>query len=163
VLKALVVVGSVLALLAGFAWFQDSCACTPRWRMHGMAIRSDLRNLVTMQEEARARDGRFADSLVDARWSPSTGVRIEITEATDSGWRAVATHDALVGECRIYVGKVAVRPMTTADTVPEEGQPACWGMWPREPSVRLRLRDGLGLEPRRVLPQDSVIVSAAPR
>src|SRR5689334_11248801 len=73
----------------------------------------DLRAL-TMQQESwqHAHDG-YATSLAALHAAASAGVRLELLQATETGWSARATHDALAGSsCVVYSGQVAKIPAT---------------------------------------------------
>jgi len=84
-------------------------------------MKSDLRNLVTAQEQYRASRARYANTLGDLTdYVASIGVAIEITTATATGWAATATHARARDSCSIFVGPV--RPPGRAT---KEGEPAC--------------------------------------
>ncbi len=139
----------VLALVA-----QPGCACSPKWKAYQAAVKSDLRNLVTSQEAVFADDSTFAADLPrDFRASPLVHVRM--IESTREGWRAVATHEQLQGECRVYVGRVTFHPLRADGSPVEEGYPVCWGVWPLAPSLNLRVYVALGLAARPDMPWDS--------
>jgi len=101
---------------------------------HRAGMRADLRHLVVRQEMFydfdEDGDGvsdyagtltEFADTVV-----LSDGVTVTITEASERGWAATATHAELPGKgCGIFVGD-ATPPTTVGGTVPTEvGSVAC--------------------------------------
>jgi hypothetical protein len=67
-------------------------------------MRSDLRNLATAQEMYFAGHASYSPSLQALTYSPSPAVRLEISAASGTGWRAVARHETGTAECRIGVG-----------------------------------------------------------
>lgn len=96
------------------------------------AIKSDLRNLVTAQEDYFADSSEyFAGRLMEdstaalgngwaMRFTPSTGVTISIGVATATGWNATARHAAIVTVCGTFIG-TAAPPIAGA----QEGEPKC--------------------------------------
>ena len=124
--KWLIVISLVGAwFVVGALWLSyRACACTPKWKAYVAATRSDLRFLVTAQESVLAANGRYSIAFDSASFRASTGVTVEILEATDSGWLARGTHRMNDGQCVIWVGRVASRPVVR-DTVPAEGEPRC--------------------------------------
>jgi len=88
----------------------------------------DLRAL-TMQQESwqHAHDG-YATSLGALHAIASAGVKLELLQATETGWSARATHEALAGSsCVVYSGQVAKIPATqrTAKQPESAGTIAC--------------------------------------
>jgi len=67
------------------------------------AMKSDLRNLVSAQEEYSAAHGRYASNAVlsinamDGLFRESSGVRLRIETADSHGWSARTTHSQLTG------------------------------------------------------------------
>ncbi len=89
-------------------------------RMYRVAMRADLRNLVTAQEAFFVDSARYAGDLAALRFEASHAVSVEIVSAGDSGWSARARHTLSEEVCGIFVGRVPA-PVAGA----EEGQPAC--------------------------------------
>lgn len=69
-------------------------------------MRRSLEELLTAQEIHYAMtDYRYADSAEELdRWEPQPGVTVEILEASDVGWSAVATDRTAEGRCAVFVG-----------------------------------------------------------
>ena len=124
--KWLVVISLVGAwFVVGALWLSyRACACTSKVKAYEVATKSDLRSLVTAQESVLAANGRYSIAFDSASFRASTGVTVEILEATDSGWLARGTHHMNTGHCVIWVGRVASRPVVR-DTTPAEGEPHC--------------------------------------
>jgi prepilin-type N-terminal cleavage/methylation domain-containing protein len=76
-----------------------------RYEAFRSAAVGDLRNLQTMQE-IHSQDGAgYADNLGDLSFETSRGVSIDITEATQTGWAATATHSGFPSvDCGIFIG-----------------------------------------------------------
>jgi hypothetical protein len=70
----------------------------------------------------------YAIDLADIDFTTSTGVELEVTEATVNGWAAVGTHESLDADqgCGIYMGDAAAPalPSGAAMTV-DPGLPEC--------------------------------------
>ena len=119
------VTGGVLSCSAGFA--KPVCACS-KSKAYVTAMKSDLRNLVSAQEEYFAAHGRYADdaALSDSLFRSSTGVTVSIEFADAHGWRARATHVAIRGSCTIE----AISSGDSTSTPSDFGDPRCdidWG------------------------------------
>jgi type IV pilus assembly protein PilE len=99
----LLVVLAVLAILAGMAMpgYGDT-----RERALLVVVTSDLKNFGLAQEEFRTAFGTYAVSIEDLDFKGSRGVELTVTEATNTGWSAVATHAALPSDhgCAVYLG-----------------------------------------------------------
>ena len=83
----------------------------------GAEMGGRLRALAAAQARHRERTGRYAATLDDAGVTDSTGVRIAIEAASDSGWSATAAHPSTTVVCRVWVG----RPRGPG----REGEPRC--------------------------------------
>lgn len=87
-------------------------------------MKSDLRNLVTVQEAYFADHGVYAPALdqfpPDSYWV-SAGVMVVVEQATPTGWKATATHNGTKYHCAIFVGDVPP-PRKNAQI----GTPVCW-------------------------------------
>lgn len=83
------------------------------------AMRSDVRNLTSMQESFLAGNSRYATTLTEAAFVPSEGVEIEIVESTVGGWSAKATNPAAgTVICAVFVGGAApVAPATSEGVI----------------------------------------------
>lgn len=102
-------------------------------------MKSDLRNLVSAQEEFFAAHGRYASYLElqsDSLFRSSTGVTVAIEFADAQRWRARATHVAIGGSCTI-------EGISSADSTATQsgfGSPVCdvdWGRRNCRPKVLL--------------------------
>ncbi len=84
-----------------------------RDRSHFASIANDLRNLGASQERYHQMHYEYAVSTALLDFSPTVGVRLEVTEATPSGWAGVAWHEALENArgCAIYLGSAAAPPL----------------------------------------------------
>jgi hypothetical protein len=77
----------------------------PRERAHMAAMKSDLRNLVSAEEAHFADFQTYSADLDSLYFYPSIGVTVIVWEATESGWRATATHPEMPEvTCEIYWG-----------------------------------------------------------
>lgn len=109
----LLIVMTIIGILAAIAvpkfW-------KTRERAHFKALMSDLRNLESMQELYRARPGnnyQYAASASDiVDFHPSTGVQVNVSDASNIGWAATASHASLQSTqyCAVYAGTVATSP-----------------------------------------------------
>jgi type IV pilus assembly protein PilA len=93
---------------------------TVRERSYYRAMMSDLRNLNTQQELYYTRpqnNYNYASGLSHIpEFMLSAGVSITVTEATNQGWAATASHAALGSRyCGIFIGTVASPPSFVAD------------------------------------------------
>ena len=82
------------------------------------AMKSDLRNLVSAQEEYFAAHGRYAtypELQSDSLFRSSTGVTVAIEFADAQRWLARATHVAIGGSCTIEASSSADSTSTQAD------------------------------------------------
>ena len=85
------------------------------------AMKSDLRNLMSAQEQQFADNGRYAASLSELAFRASSGVTMSIGQATRAGWSATAVHGGTVVWCAIFVGDARLFA-----GIAEESAPACW-------------------------------------
>jgi prepilin-type N-terminal cleavage/methylation domain-containing protein len=85
------------------------------------SMKSDLRNLVTVQEAYLADNSTYASGTSQINFNQSAGVTVTITTATVSGWGATARHTGTSITCAIYYGSGAA-PVAPAT---KEGEPAC--------------------------------------
>jgi type IV pilus assembly protein PilE len=111
----------IIGILASFA-------VAMLWRAkdqgHEASIKSDLRSLVTDQENYFGKNSTYAGSVTDlAPPTISPGVQITITNASTTGWAATATHPSDAGRiCAIRVGDA---PASAAPAAVEPGFVQC--------------------------------------
>ncbi len=128
--RAVLIAGLVLVLSLG-ATASPAQTSNPAWQSTPASVlKSALRNAVAAQDDYRAKNARFAGSAELLRLNPGSEVRVQILAATESGWRAKATHRARPGRsCVVFVGRVtaAEAPRTDGDHVMagEERVPLC--------------------------------------
>ncbi len=86
-------------------------------------MKSDLRNLASVQESFSADSGGYYNGPIPAAgliFTPSTGVTLVLSNVTAAGWGATATHPGSTRTCALYYGTGGpIAPATT------EGQVAC--------------------------------------
>ena len=85
------------------------------------AMKSDLRNLTSAQEQRFADSGTYAPSFSDSEFRASSGVTISLGEVTRAGWSASAVHRGTEVWCAVFVGDARLFA-----SVAEDGAPACW-------------------------------------
>ena len=118
----LLIVLIIIGILAAIAIPQFSAT---REKAYFAAMKSDVRNLAAQQELYYATNYQYSNSLTDLGFVASEAVTVATT-ATNAGWTAVATHQALGDDegCAIYYGTVTAP--TIGGVSPEaEGQVAC--------------------------------------
>ena len=70
-------------------------------------MRSDLRNIATAQTAYEADNATFYNGPVPGGallYNPSQGVTITLSNVTNTGWAATATHASTTRVCAIFVG-----------------------------------------------------------
>jgi len=82
------------------------------------AMKSDLRNLVTLEESYFAQNLRYAADLGTA-YTVSTGNAMPIITLTSDGWTATMTSPSSGQICVVFMGSTPVHPAI------KEGAPAC--------------------------------------
>ena len=84
-----------------------------RQRAHYTSIVQDFRHLGASQERHFQLNLEYAIDLADLDFSTSSGVDIEVSEASVQGWAAVGTHQSLddTQGCGIYMGNAAAPPL----------------------------------------------------
>ncbi len=98
----LLIVVVVLGILAAVAIPKFSQA---KGRTRAAAIRSDLRNLATAQEEYLSIHGVYADAVDDLDYTSSDGVVVTIEQRVVGGWSATTTHPMSYPlTCALYYG-----------------------------------------------------------
>jgi len=95
--------GLPLLLLLLIATARDTCACMTVQDMDRVAMRSELRRIVEMQESQRLAHGYFLDSLApDGDFPFTRGVELRYMRATDVGFDAeVAYPGRTPNRCRV--------------------------------------------------------------
>jgi prepilin-type N-terminal cleavage/methylation domain-containing protein len=84
------------------------------------SMKSDLRNLVTVEEAYLAEHATYSTSRTDLKYGQSARVTVTVQSATASGWAASAVHNGTTITCSVFYGNVTpIAPATT------EGSPAC--------------------------------------
>ncbi|MBT8487824.1 MAG: hypothetical protein KJO65_03245 [Gemmatimonadetes bacterium] len=121
-----VAAGALVALVALMGI--QSATAFPRWSesreaSQRTALRWELENVVAQQALHQADQGRFAASLDELEFEPSSGVLVELVAAT-WGWSASASHEGLSpGEgcsVRVVTSRPAENPVR-----PGRGEIAC--------------------------------------
>lgn len=115
-LVEIIVVVVIIGLLATIVIPKFSSS---RERALVTAMKSDLRNLLTVQEGWLADSGSYATSFPTTIWRTSTGVTGPTITLTANGWTASVGHMSTAKTCAIFVGTTALAPAT------KEGVPTC--------------------------------------
>ena len=89
-------------------------------RAYLAAMKSDLRNLLQVQENYFSDYVIYASNVSDMAVNPSVGVTLTIGVATSLGWNATAKHTATTKTCGLFYGTAAA-PVAGAI----EGEPRC--------------------------------------
>ena len=118
---AIVRVVQVLAVFIVLAICSPPMSGCTKEKAYIAAMKSDLRNLMSAQEQHRAEQGSYAASLSDVDFSTSSGVTISIGEVSRAGWNAWAIHGGTRAWCGVFVGNARLYAK-----VAEAGVPACW-------------------------------------
>jgi prepilin-type N-terminal cleavage/methylation domain-containing protein len=112
----LLIVVVVIGILAAIAIPKFN---NTKGKSYASAMKSDLRNLASQQEDYFYTNEAYATTLPAVAFPGSPGVVLSITEATVSGWSAIATHpsaDPLT--CAVFYGTAApVSPATSVGVV----------------------------------------------
>jgi hypothetical protein len=116
---------SIGAIPAGAQTTNATWQATP-----ASVLKMTLRNVVAAQDSYKAKHGTYSRSLEMLRVNGGSDVRIQIQAATESGWRAKATHRSRPGRsCVVFVGKLRAgeAPRTDGDgeMAGEERIPLC--------------------------------------
>ena len=91
-----------------------------RERAYVSSMKSDLRNLATIQEVYYSESNNFTytNDLTALGFHKSEGVDVLVGEADNRGWSATATHVASPTECAVFYGEAAaVNPASVAGVV----------------------------------------------
>jgi type II secretion system protein G len=84
------------------------------------AMKSDLRNILTAQENYFADNMTYTTSTTNLRLQVSPGVTISINNSSAQGWDATASHNATARTCGIFYG-TGTPPFAGQN----EGEPRC--------------------------------------
>lgn len=90
-----------------------------RLAAHGASMRSDLRNLWTLQQNVHADSGRYLGAVSPNEYTESYGVIGPSLALTADGWTASVQHETSPQTCVIFAGSTPLAPAVTA------GTPAC--------------------------------------
>ncbi|MGD2154158.1 MAG: prepilin-type N-terminal cleavage/methylation domain-containing protein [Gemmatimonadales bacterium] len=88
-----------------------------REKAYYSAMRSDLRNLATAEEDYFAANLTYTTDLgLLETYQTSKRILVTVPEATDKGWRALATHEIATDlECEIYYGTATGATLATKE------------------------------------------------
>lgn len=117
-LVELLIVVVVIGVLAAIAIpkFQNT-----KGKAYASSIKSDLKNLTSMQESYFYDNEQYSGSLASLNFQTTNGVSITIVEADGRGWSGTATHPAAFPlTCSVYYGQAA--PLAPAT---QEGMIEC--------------------------------------
>lgn len=101
----LLIVVVIIGILAAIAIpkFQ-----TTKGKAYASSIKSDLKNLSSVQEDYFYFNERYAPAMNLVSFDGTDGVTINITEADGRGWSATATHpSAFPLTCAVFYGDAA--------------------------------------------------------
>jgi type IV pilus assembly protein PilA len=111
-LLIVVVIIGVLAAIA-IPKFQNT-----KGKAYAGTIKSDLKNLTSMQEGYFFTNETYTNSLAALNFAGTNGVTITIAEADGRGWSATATHPAAFPlTCAVFYGQAAPLAPATAEGV----------------------------------------------
>jgi len=109
----LLIVVVIIGILAAIAIpkFQNT-----KGKANASALKSDLRNLATAEEAYYYDTQSYTSAIGTLSFATSPGVVLTVTNATGSGWAAIATHPASYPlTCAIFFGNVAPTPPATVE------------------------------------------------
>ena len=114
----LLIVVVIIGILAAIAIPKFS---STREKAFMASLKSDLRNLATLQDIYHNTNYTHSTSATDLGFVNSDGVTVTISEATGTGWAATSAHAGFPGaECELFQGNATpVGPATI------EGSVAC--------------------------------------
>ena len=116
-LVELLIVVVVIGILAAIAIpkFQNT-----KGKGYAATIKSDIRNLTSMQEDYFYFNETYASTLNQLSFAGTDGVTITIVEADGRGWSATATHPAAYPlTCAVFYGDAAPLAPATREAVIE--------------------------------------------
>ncbi len=107
----LLIVVVIIGILAAIAIpkFQET-----KGKAYASSLKSDLKNLASMQEDYFYYNEAYATSVGSLSFSGTDGVTITIAEADGRGWSATSTHPAAFPlTCAVFYGQAApIAPAT---------------------------------------------------
>ena len=109
----LLIVVVIIGILAAIAIpkFQNT-----KGKANAASLKSDLRNLATAEEAYYYDKESYTSVLSGLSFATSPGVVLTVTNATGSGWSAIATHPASYPlTCGIFFGNVTPTPPATVE------------------------------------------------
>lgn len=115
-LVELIIIMAIIGLLATIVIPRFT---TTRDKALVATMKSDLRNLMTMEEARKVDSGAYVTSIPPTVWSPSAGVTGPSISLTADGWTASVGHVSSPRTCVIYVGSTPLAPAVN------EGVPTC--------------------------------------
>lgn len=111
----LLIVVVIIGVLAAIAIPKFAQA---KGRARAAAIRSDLRNLATAQEEYLSEHTVYAGDLASLPFTPSDGVIVTLMPPVVGGWSATTSHAmGDPGVCALFYGAAAPLPPATREGV----------------------------------------------
>jgi hypothetical protein len=115
----------VLVVTAAMIWvvMQLGPRGDSKERAHLAAMKSELRNLVVVQEAHFADHAEYGslEQLSGTYYRPGAGVTVTMGQLTATGWSATATRVGTAYRCGVFVGDVPA-PWPGAAV----GTPICW-------------------------------------
>ena len=109
----LLVVVVVLGILASITIIKVNAT---RYRAGRAAVKSDLRNLAVAQESFFASNNAYSKDADSLQFRNTTGVTVDIVEASKTGWSATGTRDG-IKKCTYFYGTAA--PPAATSKVPD--------------------------------------------
>jgi prepilin-type N-terminal cleavage/methylation domain-containing protein len=116
----LLIVVVIIGILAAIALPKFA---STKERSYLATMKSDLHNLITMQEGYLSDNGTYyAGAIPNAAlpYRPSSGTTVTMVSATASGWQATASYVGTTKTCALFYGNVA--PLAPANV---NGEPQC--------------------------------------
>lgn len=111
----LLIVTVIIGLIAGIAIPK---LANTKERAQVAAMKSDLRNLVSVEENYFAENLRYSADL-GGLYKVSAGNRMPNIKVTPDGWTASITSAASTQTCAVFMGSTSLAPAV------KEGAPAC--------------------------------------
>ena len=109
----LLIVVVIIGILASFAIPKFA---NTKQKAYVAQMKSDLKNLATAEEAFFYDSTYYTSSLASLNnFSPSTGVTLNVLEATPGGWSARAIHAQTTRQCVLYQGNAAVVAPATSE------------------------------------------------
>jgi len=108
----------VMAMIGLLATIAIPRLANTKGRAQLATMKSDLRNLVTVEENYFSENAKYTTSL-GAGYAASTGNNMPTITLTADGWTASITSPNTTQTCAVFVGSTPLAPATT------EGAPAC--------------------------------------